>query len=55
MPVPTSLDLAEKACIDQSIAKYSGQPGALLEIIEAGLLVELRVCDGTVLEEFRSN
>lgn len=35
MPVVTSLDPAEKAYIDQSIAKYRGQPGALLGILEA--------------------
>lgn len=35
MPVTASLDQAEKAFIDQSIARLSGKPGALLGILEA--------------------
>ena len=35
MPVASTLDTAEKAFIDQSIAEHSGRPGALLGILEA--------------------
>lgn len=35
MPVASTLDTAEKAFIDQSIAEHSGHPGALLGILEA--------------------
>jgi NADH-quinone oxidoreductase subunit E len=35
MSVATTLDTAEKAFIDQSIAQHSGRPGALLGILEA--------------------
>ncbi len=35
MPVAFTLDTAEKAFIDQSIAEHSGRPGALLGILEA--------------------
>jgi NADH-quinone oxidoreductase subunit E len=35
MPVTATLDQAEKAFIDQSIARFSGKPGALLGILEA--------------------
>jgi NADH-quinone oxidoreductase subunit E len=35
MSVAPSLDTAEKAFIDQSIAEHSGRPGALLGILEA--------------------
>jgi NADH-quinone oxidoreductase subunit E len=35
MPVASTLDTAEKAFIDQSIAEHSSRPGALLGILEA--------------------
>ena len=35
MSVASTLDTAEKAFIDQSIAEHSGRPGALLGILEA--------------------
>ena len=35
MSVSPTLDTAEKAFIDQSIAKHTGRPGALLGILEA--------------------
>ncbi len=55
VPLLTSLALAEKAYIDQSFARYSGRPGALLGILEAALLVEPRSSDGPLLDELRSN